>query len=190
MIQYWWLWRHKMLKRVNEQIQIKIKFSFVFNSIEDGCQVDSLYTDFSKAFDRVCQCLLLDKMSGDIDPVCCQWLRSYFSGRIQRIIMGDYVSRDILITSGVRQDSHLGPLCFIWFANEIAQIFKYVRVFFLCWWHETVSPCAWFLDWLKIQSDLNRLVDWCGANSLELNVGKCKTVEFPLTCWGYYPWSC
>jgi hypothetical protein len=28
-------------------------------SIEEGCQVDSVYTDFSKAFDRVCRQLLL-----------------------------------------------------------------------------------------------------------------------------------
>jgi hypothetical protein len=61
--------------------------------------VDSIYTDFSKVFDRVR--LLLDKMSSDIGPACCQWLRSFFSGRIQRIIMGDCVSRDILVTSGV-----------------------------------------------------------------------------------------
>jgi hypothetical protein len=39
--------------------------------------VDSIYTDFSKAFDRVRHCLLLDKMPGDIEPVRCQWLRSY-----------------------------------------------------------------------------------------------------------------
>jgi hypothetical protein len=26
---------------------------FVLKSIEDGCQVDSIYTDFSNAFDRV-----------------------------------------------------------------------------------------------------------------------------------------
>jgi hypothetical protein len=35
-----------------------------------------------------------------------------------------------------------------------------------------------FQDCLKIQSDLNWLVDWCGANSLELNVGKCKSITF------------
>jgi hypothetical protein len=29
---------------------------------------------------------------------------------------------------------------------------------------------------LKVQSDLNRLVEWCEANALELNVGKCKSV--------------
>jgi hypothetical protein len=35
-----------------------------------------------KAFDRVRHCLLLDRMSSDIEPGRCQWLGSYFSGRI------------------------------------------------------------------------------------------------------------
>jgi hypothetical protein len=36
--------------------------SFVLNSFEDGNQVDSIYTDFSKAFDRVRHQLLLNEM--------------------------------------------------------------------------------------------------------------------------------
>jgi hypothetical protein len=39
-----------------------------------------------------------------------------------------------------------------------------------------------FQDCLKIQSDLNKLVDWCGANSLELNVGMCKSITFLRLC--------
>jgi hypothetical protein len=31
-------------------------------------------------------------------------------------------------------------------------------------------------DCLKIQSDLNRLAEWCEANALELNVGKWKSM--------------
>jgi hypothetical protein len=91
-------------------------FSFFLKSIEDGCHVDSIHTDFLKAFDRVRHCLLLDKMSSDFEPARCQWLCSYFSGRIQRIRMGDCVSSDILVTSGVPQvcqGTHLGPFCFI-----------------------------------------------------------------------------
>jgi hypothetical protein len=59
--------------------------SLVLKSIDDGCQVDSIYTDFSKSFDKVRHCLLLDKISSNFEPGRCQWLRSYFSGRIQRI---------------------------------------------------------------------------------------------------------
>jgi hypothetical protein len=64
--------------------------SFVLNSIEEGWQVDSVYTDFSKAFDRAGHQLLLEEMSVGIEPAQCLWLRSYLTERIQRI--GDAVS--------------------------------------------------------------------------------------------------
>jgi hypothetical protein len=66
----------------------------------------------------------------DVKPARCQWLRYYLSGKIHCIRMEDCVSRDILVTSGVPQGSHLGPLCFIWFINKTAQIFEYVQVLF------------------------------------------------------------
>jgi hypothetical protein len=97
-------------------------------NLEDGNQVDSIYTDFSKAFDRVRRQLLLNEMSAGIEPTRCIWLGSYLSGRIQKIRIGDAVSRYIKVTSGVPQGSHLGPLCFIWFVNRISEIFVYVRV--------------------------------------------------------------
>jgi hypothetical protein len=87
--------------------------SFVLNSIEEGWQVDSVYMDFLKAFDRVRHQLLLEEMSMDIEPARCLWLRSYLTGRIQRMRIGDAVLKDIRVTSGVPQGSHLGPLCFI-----------------------------------------------------------------------------
>jgi hypothetical protein len=45
-------------------------------------------------------------------------------------IIGDVVSKDIRVTSVVPQESHIGPLCFIWFLNRIKVIFNYVRVLF------------------------------------------------------------
>jgi hypothetical protein len=88
--------------------------SFVLNSIEDGNQVDSVYT----AFDRVFHQLLLDEMSVGIEPARCMWLRSYMSERLQKIRIGDAVSKDIKVPSGVPQGSHLGPLCLIWFVSR------------------------------------------------------------------------
>jgi hypothetical protein len=129
--------------------------SFVLNPIEDGNQVDSIYTDFSKAFDRLRHRLLLNEMSVGIEPARCMWLRSYLSGRIQKIRIGDAVSKDIKVTSGVPQGSHLGPLCFIRFVNRI--------------------HCQ---NCLKSQLDRNKLSEWCDRNSLLLNVDKCKTITF------------
>jgi hypothetical protein len=52
------------------------------------------------------------------------------AGKIQKIRIGDAVSKDIKVTSGVPQGSHLGPLSLIWFVNRILEIFDYVRVLF------------------------------------------------------------
>jgi hypothetical protein len=79
---------------------------FVLISIEDGNQVDSIYTDFSKAFVHVRHQLLLNEMSVGIEPARCRWLGSNSSGRI-----GDVVCKDIKVKSGVPQESHLEPLC-------------------------------------------------------------------------------
>jgi hypothetical protein len=132
--------------------------------IEEAGQVESIYTDFSKAFDKVRHRLLLDNMSTDVEPSRCQWLGSYFSGRIQRVRMADCVSRDILVTLGVPQGSYLKPLCFIWFVNEISRIFRHLRVLFYADDMKQFLPVRGFRDCLKIQDDLN---------ALELNVGKC-----------------
>jgi hypothetical protein len=51
-------------------------------------------------------------------------------------------------------------------------------VFFYADDMELFLPVRGIQDCLKIQSDLSRLVDWYGANSLELNVGKCKSITF------------
>jgi hypothetical protein len=64
-----------------------------------GNQVDSISTDFSKAFDRVRHQLLLNEMSVVIEPARCMELGTYLSGRIQKIRIGDAVSKDIKVTS-------------------------------------------------------------------------------------------
>jgi hypothetical protein len=60
----------------------------VLNSIEDRYQVDFVYTDFG----RVRHQLLLDKMC--VELAKCMRLGSNLSGRIQKIRIGDVVSKD------------------------------------------------------------------------------------------------
>jgi hypothetical protein len=129
--------------------------SFVLNSIEDGNQVDSIY--FSKAFDRVRHKLLLYEMSVGIELTRCMWLGSYLSERIQTIRTGDTVSKDIKVSSSVPQESHLGPLRFIWFVNRISENFDNVRVLFDADDMKLFLPVKGFQDCIKIQSDLNKL---------------------------------
>jgi hypothetical protein len=110
--------------------------------------------------------LLLNEMSVGIEPARCMWAGILSVWENPKIRIGDAVSRDIKVTSGVPQGSHLGPLCF----NRISEIFDYLGALFYAEDTKLFLPVSGFQDCLKIQSDLNKLLEWCDWNSLLLNV--------------------
>jgi hypothetical protein len=55
--------QHGFIKNRSTVMNLLECASFVLNSIEEGWQVDSIYTDFSKAFDGVRHQLLLEEKS-------------------------------------------------------------------------------------------------------------------------------
>jgi hypothetical protein len=85
------------------------------------------------------------------------------------------------VTLGVPQGSHLGPLSFIWFVNRISMTFEYVCVLFYAIDMKLFLPVKSFQDCMKIQSDLNKLSEWCERNSLFKMIAFSRThytVEF------------
>jgi hypothetical protein len=57
----------------------------VIGEIEDGWQVDGVYTDFSKAFDRLLHGLLKFNLSILFGGLLLCWMGSYLIGRTQRV---------------------------------------------------------------------------------------------------------
>lgn len=78
--------------------------------MEGGGQVDVVYTDFEKAFDRVDHFILLAKLENIGIHVLLRWVKSYLTNRSQAVVLGGFRSDFTSISSGVPQGSHLGPL--------------------------------------------------------------------------------
>ena len=78
--------------------------------LDEGLNVDVVYTDFMKAFDKVPhQRLLLKLQSYGIGGECLEWIRSFLSNRKQRVYVEGCLSDWADIKSGIPQGSVLGP---------------------------------------------------------------------------------
>jgi hypothetical protein len=60
-------------------------------------------------------------------------------------------------------------ICFIWFVNDVAGIFKFAHVPFYADDLKLLLLVRGLSDCLKIQADLNMLTAWCEDNELFLN---------------------
>ena len=83
---------------------------YVNNSIESKRQVDVIYTDFSKAFDKISHEILLRKLLIlGLDKNWIRWISSYLFKRSQRLRIDNCLSRPFENVSGVPQRNNLGP---------------------------------------------------------------------------------
>lgn len=82
------------------------------------------------------------------------------------------------VTSGVPQGSHLGPLLFLLFINDIHTIFKDVSFLLFADDLKIFKVIKCYSDVLILQENLNSLFSWCLNNDLNLNISKCIHICF------------
>ncbi|XP_063707697.1 uncharacterized protein LOC134836418, partial [Culicoides brevitarsis] len=148
-------------------------------SLENNKQVDAIYTDFSKAFDKVNHKLLRRKLVKiGVRGKILDWIYTYLSNRTQKVRLNGVFSDSLAVTSGVPQGSHLGPILFIIFINDLSQ--HILNCHYLLYAddmkiYKIVNETS---DTQLIQDDLNRINTWCTKNLMFLNVSKCNTITF------------
>lgn len=103
---------------------------------------------------------------------------SYLCNRTQRVKFKSLLSSPINVHSGVPQGSHLGPMLFIMYINDLPDYLDYANVLLyaddvkLFYKIDSTNDCE------KLQHDFNNLSEWSNANFLQLNLKKCKTMSF------------
>ncbi|XP_062715813.1 uncharacterized protein LOC134291708 [Aedes albopictus] len=153
--------------------------SFCLRNIDQGRQIDAVYTDLKAAFDKVDHDILLKKLGKlGFSSNLVEWLRSYLCGRKLAVKIGSSISRWFVSSSGVPQGSNLGPLLFSLFINDAILhlgdgfCLAYaddLKLFILV---NSIDDCR------KLQTVLDKFAAWCSANKMQLSIPKCFVVSF------------
>jgi len=154
--------------------------SDLIKSSENGHQVDTIYTDFQKAFDKINHSLLLYKLKFfGISGSFWKWIASYLHDRTQVVKISFQISKEFQVLSGVPQGSHLGPLLFLLFINDLPQIFsKDVKVLLFADDAKFYTQINSINDSINLQNNMLKYSIWTKNNFLPLNIEKCKVVSF------------
>ena len=171
--------QHGFIRGKSTTTQLLEVYHKILQSIASGNEVDAIYLDFSKAFDKVPHRLLLTKLETlGITGSLLSWFESYLTDRQQRVVINGVCLEWLPVTSGVPQGSILGPLLFLVYCNDIPMCI------------EENSTLALFADDSKLyrtlssptssaslQHDLCNITRWTTNNQMELNVVKCKAMH-------------
>lgn len=149
------------------------------SSFYNSQQTDVVYTDFSKAFDKVNHELLIEKLYLiGFSEALLHWIESYLKGRKQCVIFNNSNSKYINVPSGVPQGSHIGPILFLLFINDLPNVIQHSNILLYADDVKLSLNITNHDDSSKLQSDLNNFSKWCKVNLMELNINKCKVMTF------------
>lgn len=151
----------------------------IISAIDTRKQLDVVYTDFAKAFDKVPHGILIRKLRllGVNDPLL-SWISDYLRDRFQTVNIKGQRSSHIRVTSGVPQGSHLGPLLFIIFINDLRFSLRHSNILLYADDAKIYKLVESQADAELLQNDLISFEKWCADNHMLVNVSKCLVVRY------------
>lgn len=169
--------QHGFIKGRSTNTNLAIFTNDVLRGMEGGFQVDVIYTDFEKAFDRVDHNILLRKLQelgicGDL----LRWMESYLRNRSQAVVVGGHRSDFMDVPSGVPQGSILAPLLYAAYLYDVGKCFQNANYLMYADDTKIYYNIKCQSDCNKLQLDLNRLNNYYLENTITINVNKCMAM--------------
>ena len=141
----------------------------ILTALENGENLDAVYLDFSKAFDKCDHGILLHKMKRlNIKGKLGRWLKNFLTERNQVILVNKVKSKYSKLVSGIPQGSVLGPILFLIYISDISQDLCANTLVYVddTKVKQRVTSES---DVEELQQELIKLNKWAKANKMEFN---------------------
>ena len=130
--------------------------------LDQGGELDVIYCDFMKAFDKVPHKRLLLKIKNyGICGNILSWIEDFLEGRTQKIVVNNCYSKTAPVTSGIPQGSVLGPLLFVIYINDLPDTVD-TNTFIFLFADDTkvFRQIEREDDQIQLQKDLQSMYNW------------------------------
>ncbi|MEM6738267.1 MAG: reverse transcriptase family protein, partial [Bacteroidota bacterium] len=159
--------------------QLLEQHDLILNLLNKETNVDVIYLDFSKAFDKVDHSIVLSKFKRlGITGKIYNWIKSFLRDRQQTVMVNGVKSNQQEVISGVPQGSVLGPLIFLILIGDIdANVINCIVKSFAD--DTRATKAIKDAEDVKIlQQELQILYQWTITNNMKLNDTKFELLRY------------
>ena len=159
--------------------QLLAHYDRILDMLEQGHNVDVIYIDFAKAFDKVDFMVTLQKLNSmGINGHLGRWIHSFLTNRTQQVAVNGAKSAHTEVLSGVPQGSVLGPLLFLILIGDIDR--DVAQAFLSSFADDTrIGSKINSQDHMdQLQKDLDSVYAWTEQNNMELNADKFELLRY------------
>jgi len=162
---------------------VLVVYNDIVCAVDSGQLVPLVLLDLSSAFDTVDHdCLLMILRNRfTVEGRAMDWFQSYLSERTQTFTAADSQSNSIAVNCSVPQGSVLGPIQFISYTEDVAELFNRHSVDFHLFADDTqlytcAAPGREATARQKLSTCIDDLVAWCASRRLKLNASKTELI--------------
>ena len=159
--------------------QLLAHYDAILSLLEKGLNVDTVYLDLAKAFDKVDHKVILAKLALlGIGGKLLKWIESFLTYRSQYVLVNRFLSEPSEVKSGVPQGSVIGPLLFLVLISDID---AELGTSFLSSFADDTRVSRGIesvRDASLLQEDLDAIYKWADLNNMKFNDKKLEVLRY------------
>ena len=153
----------------------------VLRALNEGNEVDVIYLDYSKAFDKVDHKILLQKMRHyGIKGKFYAWVENFLTNRKQAVVVDGTKSDFEDVKSGVPQGTVLGPVFFILYVIDMIIAAKNSKALTFADDTKLIKIITYLLCKTLLEADVIGVTQWSISNNMLLHQDKFLVMNYCL----------